>query len=154
MTELIKLLTHYLKEGTAEQKTVAEEILLFVYKEKSKEIFLEEYPLRFQDMVFRNDVRRFAKYYSGCDPCKNEQAVFTGDDILNAPDGVYEVTENGKVFFMIIKTATGSSPDTGISPTAMVCYKTGFCYSSEWYGSRRLSCAFRNFGKLVLIRKA
>jgi len=129
MNELIKLLCSYLKNGTADQKEMAEEIMLFMYTKKNyhklPEYFMkyktgmkmtnpkddikepardacDEYmdwlkehdflrwiklsgERKLQDELFElrncvNDINEFirfsnkyAKYYAGCDPLKNQE---------------------------------------------------------------------------------
>lgn len=149
MTDLIKLLCGYLKNGTDDQKAMAEETLLFVYKEKSKEIFLEQFPLRFEDIAFRNDCKKFAEYYAGCDTY--EKDVFYGKYILTCPYGLYEVhwKEGGHKYSVSLASIGGfDSGKRWIAPC-------NWTQQEHYHTTRtRLIDIANEIEKLVLIRKA
>ena len=88
MTELIKLLCGYLKNGTDDQKQMAEEMMLFIAKEKQA-VLEPEYFIKYKLGMKMTNPKYDIIEKDGCD-LYDEQTVFTGEDILNAPEGLYE----------------------------------------------------------------
>ncbi|MFA5419782.1 MAG: hypothetical protein WC341_15120 [Bacteroidales bacterium] len=87
MKELTKLLCGYLKNGTPEQKEMAEDVIGLLVQ-KHPEICTDS--TNSCREINHDNFVLMCKRMMNLGPIAREQTVFTGDDILKAPDGVYE----------------------------------------------------------------
>ena len=149
MTELIKLLCGYLKNGTDDQKQMAEEMMLFIAKEKQA-VLEPEYFIKYKLGMKMTNPKYDIIEKDGCD-LYDEQTVFTGEDILRCPHGLYEVHWDGVGGRAGVSLASIGSLYSGarwISPTNWTSddnlAKPSGVLKTHLYGIK----------KLVLIRKA